>query len=263
METPLVNQDKNHHYKIYGSRWTMLAIFCFLSFSNALMWITFAPISDDSEKYFNMDATAINILALVFQIMYPFGAFFSVVTMKKYGLRNTLLWGGGLTTLGGAIRLISAVVKGHIGDTNSYILYLLGQTLAAIAQPMYNSLPATIAATWFPVNERDIAITVASLFNPLGNAFGQVLPPAFVVSNDDDNASVSGFQDLMFYELLVIALSFALALFLFQSRPPSPPSHSMKMKNMVTTLTYVYPCIYIYTHTYTHKHIYIYIVIHL
>ena len=31
-----------------------------------------------------------------------------------------------------------------------------------------------VAANWFPVSERDLAVTVGSLFNPLGNAVGQV-----------------------------------------------------------------------------------------
>ena len=46
--------------------------------------------------------------------------------------------------------------------------------MAALAQPMFNSLPVVLAATWFSMSERDVATAIASLFNPLGNALGQV-----------------------------------------------------------------------------------------
>jgi hypothetical protein len=42
---------------------------------------------------------------------------------------------------------------------------------------MYNSLPPALAAAWFSISERDIATAIGSLFNPLGNAAGQVLNP--------------------------------------------------------------------------------------
>jgi hypothetical protein len=51
---------------------------------------------------------------------------------------------------------------------------LLGQMLASLAGPMYNSLPPALAAAWFSISERDIATAIGSLFNPLGNAAGQV-----------------------------------------------------------------------------------------
>lgn len=51
---------------------------------------------------------------------------------------------------------------------------ILGQSLAALAGPMYNSLPPALAAAWFSLSERDIATAIGSLFNPLGNAAGQV-----------------------------------------------------------------------------------------
>lgn len=39
-------------YQVYSTRWLMLIIFSILSITNAMMWITFAPISDDASDYF-------------------------------------------------------------------------------------------------------------------------------------------------------------------------------------------------------------------
>ena len=165
-------------YKVYSSRWLILALFCFLSLANALMWVTFAPISDIANEYFgDIGITAVNMLAVVFQILYGPGTYLGLVAMKRYGLKGTLLFGGCLTLVGALLRILGAYVMSTSSPMTAYIVVLLGQCCAAMAQPMFNNLPANIAATWFASSERDVATTVSSLFNPLGNAVGQVLPP--------------------------------------------------------------------------------------
>ena len=127
-----------------------------------------------------------------------------------------------------------------------------GQFFAALAGPMYNSLPPALAASWFSISERDIATAIGSLFNPLGNAAGQVeisfflwlgfdislfwffsfelkiLPPIFVTNSD---GTISGMIPLMITESIVIASSLVLALLFFQSAPPTPPSYSTHLRN--------------------------------
>jgi hypothetical protein len=50
IQDPLLAGDQQ--YKTYPARWWMLIIFSILSITNAMMWITFAPISDDTSDYF-------------------------------------------------------------------------------------------------------------------------------------------------------------------------------------------------------------------
>ena len=38
--------------QVYSSRWVVLSVFCLLEMSNALLWVTFAPISDLAQIYF-------------------------------------------------------------------------------------------------------------------------------------------------------------------------------------------------------------------
>ena len=81
-------------YRVYTDRWLMLALFCFLNFSNAVLWVTFAPISDLTSDYFDgIGVTAVNLLALVFQIVYLPGTLLGVIASKKYGLREAVLIG--------------------------------------------------------------------------------------------------------------------------------------------------------------------------
>ena len=85
---------KDTTHKIYASRWNMLAMFSFINFCNALMWVTFAPISDITEDYFGCSTTAVNMLAIIFQILYVPGTILGSMSMKSYGMRNTLIFGG-------------------------------------------------------------------------------------------------------------------------------------------------------------------------
>jgi FLVCR family feline leukemia virus subgroup C receptor-related protein len=60
-------------FVVYRKRWLMLGLFSALSFTNALQWITFAPISDVIIKYYGVSSFAVNAMSLVFMIVYiPF-----------------------------------------------------------------------------------------------------------------------------------------------------------------------------------------------
>lgn len=48
----------------------------------------------------------------------------------------------------------------------------------------------------FAPNQRDIATTIGSLFNPLGNALGQIFPVIFV-TQDDEGGPVKGMEVLL------------------------------------------------------------------
>ena len=132
--------------------------------------------------------------------------------------------------LGAFIRVLGAVLKQYTGNAAAYSLVLLGQSVAALAQPMFNSLPVPLASHWFSVAERDIATAVSSLFSPLGNAFGQIFPPMFL-SSDEDTGEVTGMRDLLLMEALVCLVSFLLAWRFFEDHPPTPPSYSTQLRD--------------------------------
>jgi hypothetical protein len=71
IDDPLLT-DQQQTYKTYSSRWFMLVIFSILSITNAMMWITFAPISDDASDYFGGMMDLPPLLAPVSQVRYYF-----------------------------------------------------------------------------------------------------------------------------------------------------------------------------------------------
>ena len=222
-------------FEVYGIRWTILGIFVLSGFANALVLLTWAPISDKASDFWGgISKTAVNSLAVSFQLMYIPGTALATSTMKKSDLRTTMLVGGMLTTVGCVVRWIGAFARedGDMSPILSYVLVLFGTLLVAAAQPFYLNMPAKIAGTWFAVRERDVGTTLCSLANPLGSAAGSILPAMFVSGGgDDDTGDVKGVSTLLLIQLIVAVLAILLVFFFFSSAPPTPPSNSAMQMN--------------------------------
>lgn len=252
--------ENNQNFISYKSRWLMLALFCALNFCNAMLWVTFAPISDSAVDYFNGNSasssssvgniTAINMLAVIFQILYGPGTVLGTILMKKNGLRYTLLCGGLLiyyylliifinnifnkgllSVIGSAIRVLGAYLEPNISSVVLYMIMFLGQSFAAVGQPLFLNLPAALASAWFPVEERDIATTIGSLFSPLGNAIGQLVSVSLI--SESNTGIVEGMSLIMAVELFACCIVFIISYFLFKSSPPTPPSHSTQLRTVL------------------------------
>lgn len=181
-----IHPDHQHHvYKAYRERWYALAIFCALEMANALLWVTFSPISDITQHYFGSSTyygstTGVNMMANIFLILYTPGTIISVLSMKYLKPRKALLYAGLLTGVGALLRYLAALFDSTLSQEQVYILIFIGQCLSAIAQPMFLNFPPAIASIWFPVDERDISTTIGSMSSPIGNAIGSVIPVLFV-----------------------------------------------------------------------------------
>ena len=216
-------------YTTYPIRGWILAAFCLMSFSNALLWVTFSTVSNIAQVYFESSATKVNTLATIFLILYPIGTVLEIVYFKRYGLRQTLLLGGVLTTVGAALRLAVAECKEKniVSPDSLYGVMLFGQAFAALAQPLFVNFPAHLSSAWMAVHERDLSTTLGSLSSPIGNAVGQLLP-VILVSMDSGTREVTGMEGLMLVELLICCASLLLGYIVLSDSPPTPPSKSTK-----------------------------------
>lgn len=227
-------------HKIYFYRFIICGLFVVAGFANALVLLSFSPIASLAMSYWNgIDATAINLLAVSFQIFYIPGTMIGINVSKQRSVKALMMLGGLFTTIGCFVRWIGAYVyENHSPSFNSeksYAIVLLGTFLVALSQPFYLNLPAKIAAVWFPVKERDLATTVCSLANPLGSALGSLLPPLFVTQQHDDS-TVKGVSTLLLIQLLVSVVSVALIYLFFINEPPSPPSNTESQKIVSQTV---------------------------
>lgn len=177
-------QPVEDEIKVYRFRWFILTMFCLLEGSNALLWVTFAPISDITQNYFGNgyygSTTSVNMLANIFLILYGPGTVMSIILMKYCKLKQSMIIAGTLNLLGALIRYLAAVNSDSMSIGSLYILIMLGQAFAALSQPFFLNCPPMIAATWFPVKEREMATTIGSMCSPVGNAIGQLIPVIIV-----------------------------------------------------------------------------------
>jgi len=104
-------------------------------------------------------------------------------------------------------------------------MLLLGQMFSAFAQPIFTNTPARIANDWFPMDERDMALTVGNIGFGLGNIVGMGLP-GLVVTMDANTAQVHGLEFLLMQQIGISLLAFAWCCAGFSEEPQFPPSYA-------------------------------------
>ncbi|KAL0082964.1 major facilitator superfamily domain-containing protein [Phycomyces blakesleeanus] len=209
-------------------RWCVLFSFSFLSFSSALMWITFAPcLYDFVEYYFQSSTTttinAISSMSSIYMLSYPFVIHFTFRYFEDYktsqgnvpgnGLRRGILIGAVLNACGAIVRWL-----GNGPSPAGFAFVFLGQTLAAVAQAFILSIPPRLAVAWFPENEINLATAIAVSCNSLGIAAGCAWSPLAIQKEtiEEDIPRLLLMQCLMcLFVLLLICLS-------FRESPPYP-----------------------------------------
>eukprot|EP00058_Branchiostoma_floridae_P023403 XP_002608893.1 hypothetical protein BRAFLDRAFT_85549 [Branchiostoma floridae] len=195
-------------YRVYSSRWFILFVFCFLNLSNAMMWLTFAPISDHTAEFYKVTFDQVNWLSLVFMIVsIPLGVA-ATWLLDTLGLRPGVILAAWLNLVGAIIRLISAIPS--IPEPARFPVVITGQTLTALAQPFILEAPAKLAQLWFAENQRATANMIGSMSNPIGLLLANVISPAIVKSKADFlNVIVRNLQ----YWILFLIFGIGLGLF--------------------------------------------------
>ncbi|KAM4622164.1 solute carrier family 49 member A3 [Polymixia lowei] len=215
---PIRELDKLVVFKVYKRRWFVLFVLCLLNCSNSMLWLTFAPVADQSAQYLKATLDQINWLSVVYMVVAIPLSFGTTWMLDTLGLRITLILGSWLNMLGAVLRFVGTV---PVLDSQAfYPVVMAGQTVCALAQPLVIFTPTKLAALWFPEHQRATANTIASMSNPLGILFANILSPM-----------IAGKDDRIPFLLLVYAIPASLICFLAtvgirSSGPPMPPSAS-------------------------------------
>ncbi len=193
-------------FKIYPYRWIVLAAFMAVVALNQLLWITFAPITGEAARFYQVSDLSIGVLSLSFMIVYILVSIPASWTIDTYGVRVGVGIGAALTGIFGLLRGIVA---------SSYTWVLLAQIGIAIGQPFILNAVTTVAARWFPVRERATAAGLGTLAIYLGIVVGLALTPYLTI-----RSNIGGM--LVVYG--IAALLAAITFFAFaRERPPTPP----------------------------------------
>eukprot|EP00834_Sanchytrium_tribonematis_P003964 NODE_174_length_14184_cov_0.583671.p2 type:complete len:465 gc:universal NODE_174_length_14184_cov_0.583671:2753-1359(-) len=200
-----VHLTHSTQFRVYPERWFQLFIFSLFTFSNATLWISFASIATISSNYYSVSLTAINWLSLIFMLVFiPLG--FISTHFINHHLRYSLLIGAILNCIGAWIRVLAGT---------NFTLVMVGQIIAAMAQPFALNTTTKLASTWFELKQRTVANAIMSLSNPIGIAFAMVLVPSLVILPSD-----------LPIPLLILAILSTISLFFMlfiKNQPKSSP----------------------------------------
>ncbi len=184
----------------------MLSVYMFMVAVNQLLWITFAPITAEAAKYYNVSDLQIGILSMCFMIVFIVVSFPASWVIDTYGIRIGVGIGAILTGVFGLLR-------GFV--TTDYELLLLTQIGIAIGQPFLINAITKLAARWFPIEERATASGFGTLAMYLGILIAMLLTPILTESNGINT---------MLYIYGIISIIAALIFLVFaKEHPPTAP----------------------------------------
>lgn len=144
--------------RLYGRRWLMLLLFASVSMSNGYQWIQYSIISNIIMKFYKVEAVAVDMLSMVYMVVYVLLIVPSSWLLEKKGVRVTLLLATPFNCAGAWVKVASA-------RPDLFWVTALGQCLCAIAQVFTLGIPPRLAAVWFGQNEVSSACSIAVFAN--------------------------------------------------------------------------------------------------
>ena len=192
-------------FKVYGYRWVVLAAFMLVIAANQIMWITFAAITGVAASHYGVSDLAIGLLSMSFMIVYIFVSIPASWAIDTWGIRTAVGIGAVLTGVFGLARGLAA---------DNYTLVLVFQIGIAVAQPFILNAITSVAARWFPIQERATASGFGTLAMYLGIVLGLMLTPYILLQ--------SGLNNMLLYYGIFSVIAAILFLIFARERPPTP-----------------------------------------
>ncbi|MDD5371334.1 MAG: MFS transporter [Anaerolineaceae bacterium] len=196
----------DQEYKVYGYRWVILAVFMFINLTIQILWICFAPITGPAAQYYGVSDLQIGFLAMLFMIVYiPLSLPVSWM-IDTLGYRKSV-------SIGAALLGVFGVLRGFFAA--DYFMVVVSTIGLAIAQPFLLNAISTVAARWFPIQERATASGLAMVAGFIGIAIGQVTSPLLVLR--------FGIPQMQLLFGMIAAVSAVVFLLFTRDAPPTPP----------------------------------------
>jgi MFS family permease len=193
-------------FKVYPYRWTILAVFMLVNIAIQILWICFAPITGPAAKFYGVSDLRIGLLAMLFMIVYvPLSIPVSWM-IDTLGYRKSVNIGVGIMAVFGLLRGVFAA---------NYTVVLITTIALAVSQPFMMNSISTVAAKWFPIQERATASGLALVANFLGIAIGQVLSPVLFLR--------FGMANMLLIYGGIAAFTTIIFVIFTREAPPTPP----------------------------------------
>jgi len=197
---------ENPSFKVYPYRWVVLSVFMLIIAANQLLWITFAPITAEAVRFFDVSDLQIGLLSMCFMVVFIVFSIPASWIIDKYGIRVGVGIGALFTGLFGLMRGLIPY------DYNSI---LMSQICIAIGQPFLLNAITKLAARWFPMRERATASGLGTLSMYVGIFAGMVVTPYLTSKN--------GIENTLYIYGIFSAVSALIFLVFVKENPPTAP----------------------------------------
>lgn len=198
-------------------RWVMLAILSVDICVSYIPYYSFVPIPRQSMQVYGVDEAALNVLCILYALVFVPGVFVTGPVVASLGCRWTFVLAMAINFLGCTLRQGPSLssdlvlwwhawqgtqafmapslnasfpealgaVSGDVlaltpGPVHSFWWLVVGQALCASALPFLVNSTSEMAAEWFPPHERPTAAMVSNLMNFIGSSLSYMLPPLLV-----------------------------------------------------------------------------------
>jgi FLVCR family feline leukemia virus subgroup C receptor-related protein len=206
---------------LYRIRWLALAQFCILTGGNAMQWMSFSIVLQQSTAFFGMTTVEINMLVVVYGVMFATMAPFVTYLFDRHGLRGCLRIGSVFNTIGVVLRFVAVLW------CRNFALVMVSQCFFSVTMVFSYPAPPMVAALWFGEHERGFATAIGAMASSIGLALGQLIPPLIISDSTNTESSwLILFAVLGAYAIVESALIFGV----LPSGPPTPPSASQDVK---------------------------------
>ena len=201
--------------KVYGYRWVVLLVYFLVNALMQLQWIIFAPITSEAVKFYNVPAMQIDLLSLIFMVVYIFVSFPASYIIDTWGIRIGI-------GIGAVLMGVFGFMKGFYGA--NYDMVVIAQIGIAIGQPFVMNAVTKVGVRWFPLHERATQEGLSVLAQFVGIIIAMVLtPPLFKMYGMEKMLMIYG----------IVTLAGAVIFILFNREhpptPPCPPGHDERI----------------------------------
>ncbi|KAF6131252.1 hypothetical protein HJG60_008108 [Phyllostomus discolor] len=147
-------------YRAYARRWVFLLVVSLLSCSNAMLWLSFAPVADTIAQFFSLSTNQVNWLSLVYFVVSIPSGLVAIWVLDSVGLRWATILCASLNFVGSVLRAMPCMPA---TVPNPFAFLMCGQSLCALAQTLVVFSPAKLAALWFPEHQRATANMIGTM----------------------------------------------------------------------------------------------------
>ena len=192
-------------YQSYKYRWTVLAVYMYVSALTQLYWLNFAAIETFAEERFSIPASTVMWFTLVFPLVQVLLSMPAGIVIDRKGFKYGVGIGALFTGLFAMLRLV---------NTDSFTVLLISQIGIAIGQPFVLNGVTKLVVTWFPHKEEATAVGLGSLALLVGMMVGLGATPALV--------QFLGFETMLLIYGILGILGILLFFSLVKPYPPTP-----------------------------------------